>query len=311
MKKRKTKALVLFSGGLDSILATKVLTEQGIKVVALSFKSYFFGSRQAQKAAKNLRIKLRIIDFSKKHLKIVKSPKYGYGKSMNPCIDCHILMLKEAKKIMRKEKFDFIATGEVLGERPMSQNRRTLNVIEKKSSLTGFLLRPLSAKLFKETIPEEKGLVNREKLSDISGRSRKKQIELAKKFKIKEYPTPAGGCLLTDLEFGKRIKELLKKCPKCKNSDIRLLKYGRHFWKNKTVIIVGRDEKENKEIRKLIKKKDILLEIRNYGSPLTLVRSCGKNNISDKTLKLAKNLTQHYSTKARNQEDVKFRIKVL
>lgn len=306
---KKTKALVLLSGGLDSILAVKTLTEQNIKVVGLTFKSYFFDSSLAEKAARELGIKLKIVDFSKEHFKMLKSPKHGYGKSMNPCIDCHALMFKTAKKIMKKEKFDFVATGEVLGERPMSQNRNALDVIEKESSLSGYLLRPLSAKLLKKTIPEKKGLVDREKLLDISGRSRKRQIELARRWGIKEYPTPAGGCLLTYLEFGEKLKELLKKYPKCKDFDVVLLRYGRHSWIDDVRVIIGRNEKENKTIKKLAKKGDILIEMKNYTGPLTLIRNYGKKKISPEILEKVKDSTKYYSTKARDKKDVKFLIK--
>jgi len=307
--KKKTKSLILLSGGLDSILAVKTLMEQNIKVVGLTFKSFFFDSSLAEKAARKLGIELKVVDFSKEHFKIVKTPKHGYGKSMNPCIDCHILMLKTAKKIMKKEKFDFVATGEVLGERPMSQNRNALEVIEKESSLTGYLLRPLSAKLLKETVVEKKGLVSRAELLDINGRSRKRQIELAKKWGIKEYPTPAGGCLLTDLEFSNKLKELLKRCPRNKDSDVILLKYGRHFWLDNIRVVVGRNKEENKTIRNLAKKSDILIEVKKYPGPLTLVRSYRKGKISPEILEKFKDLTKYYSAKARDKKDVKFLIK--
>jgi len=277
---KKTKALVLLSGGLDSILAVKILEAQGVKIKGLGFKSYFFNEKLAKKAAKELNIPIKIIDLSKEHLNLVKKPKYGYGKGMNPCIDCHILMLKKAKNIMLKEKFDLVATGEVLGERPMSQNLKSLKLIEKKSGLKGYLLRPLSAKLLEPTIPEKKGLIERKKLLDISGRSRKRQLKLAKKFKIKSYPSPAGGCLLTDLEFSKKLKDLFEKYPRCQGNDIELLKLGRHFWQDKVKIIVGRNEEENKKIRKLAKRADVLIEMENYPGPLTLVRSYSKRKIS-------------------------------
>jgi len=296
---KKAKALVLLSGGLDSILAAKILKNQGIKVTALSFKSYFFNTVAAEKAAKNLKIPLKIIDFSKEHLEMVKNSKYGYGKTINPCIDCHILMLKKAKGIMKKEKFDLVATGEVVGERSMSQSLPALKLIEKESSLKGYLLRPLSAKLLEETVPEKKGLISRERLLNISGRSRNKQIALAKKWKIKWYPTPAGGCLLTDLEFGKRLKELFARYPKCDGNDIKLLKLGRHFWVAKVKIIVGRNEKENKKIEKLAKRGDILIEMKNYPGPLTFIRNYSKKKIIQKVIKKAQDLTQHYSVRTR------------
>lgn len=306
---KKVRALVLFSGGLDSILTVKILQEQGIEVKTLSFKSYFFGAEQAKKAAKNLKIPLKIIDISKEHLEVVKKPKYGYGKGMNPCIDCHILMLKRAKEMMRKEGFDFVATGEVLGERPMSQNKRALKLIEKESSLKGLLLRPLSARLLKETIPEKKGWVNREKFLDISGRSRKRQIALAKKWKIKYYPNPAGGCLLTDLEFSKRLRELFERCPSCGENDIALLKLGRHFWQGFVKIIVGRDHQENLRLKKLAKKGDILIELKQIPGPMTLVRSYSKSKVSEKIIEKAKAKTKYYSVKARNKKNVRFSIK--
>jgi len=312
---KKVKALVLLSGGLDSILATKILKNQRIRITALSFKSYFFNEKQAQRAAKELRVPLRIIDFSKEHLKMVKKPKYGYGKNMNPCIDCHILMLKKAKEIMegkkpfgklRATKFHFVATGEVLGERPMSQNKKALDLIEKESSLRGYLLRPLSAKLLKPTIPEKLGLVDRNKLLDISGRSRKKQLELAKKFKLKDFPAPAGGCLLTDPEFSKRLRKLFEISPDCRRNDIELLKLGRHFSENTTKIVIGRNEDENGKIKKIAQKGDVLIEMENYSGPLTLVRNYQKTKVSKPILERAKKLTQYYSTKARNKKDVKF-----
>ncbi len=305
---KKTKALFLFSGGLDSMVGVELLKKQYIDVTGLTFKSYFFDALQAKKAARQLGIKLKVVDFSKEHLKIVKSPRYGYGQSMNPCIDCHLLMLKFAKKIMKEEGFDFVATGEVLGERPMSQNKSALFLLEKESSLSGYLLRPLSAKLLAETIPEQKGLVRREKLLDISGRSRKRQIELAKKFKIKEYPAPAGGCLLTDLEFGKRLKELLKRCSRTSDSDIYLLRYGRHFWKKKTLLVVGRNEKENKAIKRLAQKGDILIEMENYPGPSVLLRHYDKGKVALEILKFAQDLVQYYSTKARGKKDVEFKV---
>jgi len=313
---KKIRALVLFSGGLDSILAAKVLRNQGVKITAISFKSYFFDGKIAQKAAKRFKIPLKVIALSKEHLNLVKNPKHGYGKSMNPCIDCHILMLRKAKEIMTKgkvsfgklrtTKFHFVATGEVLGERPMSQNRKALEIIEKESGLQGYLLRPLSAKLLKPTVPEKMDWVSRKKLLNISGRSRKRQIALAKKWKFREYPTPAGGCLLTDMEFGKRLKELFKIHPGCDGSDVELLKLGRHFIFGKAKVIVGRNQEENKEIKKFVRKKDILIEMKNYPGPSTLIRTYDRGKISPRVIQKAKSLTQDYSTKARDKKDVRF-----
>ena len=268
------KGLVLFSGGLDSILVVKIFQKEQIKVTGLHFVSYFFDNReQINKLAKNLKIKLKTVDFSEEHLKIVKDPRYGYGKAVNPCIDCHILMFKKAKEIMKAEGFNFIATGEVLGERPMSQNKKALALIEKKSGLEDYLLRPLSAKLLKPTIVEKKKLVNRDNLFDISGRSRKKQLALAKKWKIKNYPMPAGGCLLTDRQFAQRFQSLLKKWPDCQGDDVLLLKIGRHFWLDDNLILVGRDKEDNQKIEKLAQKGDLLIKPKDFSGPTILVRS--------------------------------------
>jgi tRNA U34 2-thiouridine synthase MnmA/TrmU len=303
------KALVLLSGGLDSILAAVTLKRQGIGVTALSFESYFFNSNDAKKAAKVLKIPLRTVDLSRDQLAVVKKPKHGYGKNINPCIDCHILMLKKAKAIMKKEKFDFVATGEVLGERPMSQNRKSLDLIEKEAGLKGYLLRPLSAQLLPETVPEKKGLIDRKKFFDIVGRSRKKQIALAKLWKIKSYPSPAGGCLLTDINFSKRLKELLSVCPKPQANDLDLLRLGRHFVFGRTKIVLGRNKQENRTIEKAKKKGDILIEMVIYPGPTALIRPYSSRKINPQEIQKAERLVQSYAAKARDEKDVKFRIK--
>ncbi len=293
IKNTRIRALVLFSGGLDSILVVKILQKQNIDVAGISFVSYFFKENFAKKAAKNLNIKFKIVDFSDEHLAMVKNPRYGYGKAINPCIDCHILMLKKAKGIMKKGKFDFVATGEVLGQRPMSQNKQALELIKKESGLKDYLLRPLSAKLLEPTIMEKQGLIDKNKLLDISGRSRKKQIALSKKWGIKKYPSPAGGCCLTDLQFAKRFREMLKYWPGCEGNDIKLLKLGRHFWQKKNLIIVGRDEEDNKEIKKASIKGDILIEPKAFSGPTIIIRS--KIKILKQNLVKAKELMFRYS----------------
>jgi len=298
-KRSESSALVLLSGGLDSILVVKILQEQQVDVTGLTFVSYFFNADLAKKAADKLKVKLEIVDFSDEHLKMVKGPCYGYGKAMNPCIDCHLLMLKKAKKIMKEKGFDFVATGEVLGERPMSQNKSALELIKKESGLKGYLLRPLSAKLLSLTIAEQKGLIDRDKFFDISGRSRKRQMALAKEYKIKEYPTPAGGCLLTDLQFGQRLRELLSHWPSAQGKDIQLLKLGRHFWVEDDRIIVGRNEQENKQIEKLTQKGDVLIEPKEFAGPTILIRS--KKEISEGLLIKAKELMMKYSPKLRKK----------
>ncbi|TSC95341.1 MAG: Thiamine biosynthesis protein-like protein [Parcubacteria group bacterium Athens1014_10] len=310
IKKKKIRAIVLFSGGLDSILAIKILEKQKIEILALIFESYFFNGEEAEKIAKELKFNFRIFDFSEEHLKMVKNPKYGYGRAMNPCVDCHALMLKKAKEIMEKEKFDFVATGEVLGERPMSQNAGALKLIEKQSALDGYLIRPLSAKLLIESIPEKSGWIKRSELLDISGRSRKRQIALAEEFAIKNYPSPAGGCLLTESAFGERLKKLLINCPNCGGNDIELLKSGRHLWENGAKIIIGRNKDENEKLGESAKKGDILIQLKDYPGPLTIIRNYQKGKIKKEILDKARELTQYYSLKARNKKDLKFKEKI-
>lgn len=226
----KVRALVLLSGGLDSILAVKLLLEQGIAVEAVNFRTNFCGPSKARPAAKMLGVSLREVNIRHDFLAVLKKPKYGYGAGMNPCIDCHALMLKKAAEIMRQERYDFVATGEVLGERPMSQHLKALKIVEREAGLEGYLLRPLSAKLLEPTTPELDGRVSREKLLDISGRSRKIQMELAEQFGIKDYPTPAGGCALTQAGFSGRLKELMTHKPDFTPEDVDLIRFGRHFW---------------------------------------------------------------------------------
>lgn len=304
---KKVRALVLCSGGLDSTLAIKILEKQKIEVLALIFKSYFFSGKPAVKMAEEFNLPFRIFDFSEEHLKMVKNPKHGYGRAMNPCIDCHTLMLKKAGEIMLEEKFDFVATGEVLGERPMSQNLGALKVIEKQSGLYDYLLRPLSAKLLDPIAPERLKLINRDELLNISGRSRKRQMALAEELGIRNYPSPAGGCLLTDAIFGKRLEKIFEKDPDCGANDIELLKLGKHFWEEGSKIILGRNEEENKKLRDLTATGDILIELVDFNGPTAMIRSYQSGKIDNKAIERAKELTQYYSIKARGKKDLRFK----
>jgi tRNA U34 2-thiouridine synthase MnmA/TrmU len=303
------KALILLSGGLDSTLAAKLLIEQKIGLTGLVFKSYFFGPSRAKKAAVFLQIPLLVVDFSKKHLQMVKSPKYGRGRAMNPCIDCHLLMFSLAKKIMEEEGFAFVASGEVLGQRPMSQNRPALGLIARESGLAGYLLRPLSARLLPETVPEKKGWLDRKKLLAISGRSRKKQIALAKKFGLVGYSQPAGGCLLTEQEFSRKLAKLLEIFPKAKGNDIELLKRGRHFFSGKVKLIVGRNEEENQKLEAFARPGDIILALKEVPGPTVLIRNYGRAKAVDRALAKAKDLILKYSAKAAAAGKLDFLIK--
>ena len=267
-----TKAIGLLSGGLDSRLAVRVLLDQGITVLGLSFVTPFFSSKNAEAAARQLKIPLRIINFTDEHLAMVRNPKHGYGSNMNPCIDCHALMLRQAGEIMGKEGFNFIFTGEVLGERPMSQNRSSLMLVAKESGYRDYVLRPLSARLLPETKPELEGKVDRSKLLDMSGRGRKRQIELARHYGLSDYPNPASGCLLTDPGFSKRLKDIFKYNPNLTVRDLEFLKYGRHFRLNETTkLIVGRNQSENEGLLTLADPADTVVHIADYPGPIAVL----------------------------------------
>jgi tRNA-specific 2-thiouridylase len=274
------KAIALLSGGLDSTLAAKVVLEQGIELEALNFLTVFCTCTNhgetclaSQKAVNALGIPLKVFNVSEAYLNVVKHPKHGYGRNMNPCIDCRIFMMKKAKAYMEETVASFIVTGEVLGERPMSQRRDAMRLIEKEADLDGLILRPLSAKLLPPSIPEKEGWVDREKLLKIQGRSRKPQIQLAEHFGIRDYPCPAGGCLLTDPGFAKRMKDLILYHPDLLLNDVHLLKLGRHFRLSpKLKLVVGRNEEENQKIQTFSREGDILLRLARYPGPLSLLR---------------------------------------
>lgn len=266
------KAIGLFSGGLDSMLACCVLREQGIELLALTFTTPFFGADVARRAAKDLDLPLEVLDITERHMVIVKDPPSGYGKNMNPCIDCHALMLAIAGEKMEAEGFDFLFTGEVLGERPMSQNRGSLNRVANRSGYKGRILRPLSARLLDPTLPEEEGKVDRSRLLDLSGRGRTRQFELAAAYGIREYPTPAGGCRLTDPAYSQRLKDLFAHDADPPPSWIRSLALGRHFWVAPGCkVVVGRNHRENLALEKLAEEGVVQLGGREFRGPRVLL----------------------------------------
>ncbi|MDF1536532.1 MAG: hypothetical protein P1S46_08540 [bacterium] len=269
---KTVSALGLLSGGLDSMLAAELLRRQGVQVTAVIFTTPFFGSARGEAAARRLGIPCRVEDITVDHLVMVKAPKYGYGKNMNPCIDCHAMMFARAGDLMKQLDADFLFSGEVLGQRPMSQNIRALGLVEKTSGYEGLLLRPLSAKLLPGTEPENMGLVDREALLDIQGRSRKRQMELAGQWGIQEYPNPGGGCLLTDPGFSVRLRDLFDHMPDAGATDVERLKYGRHFrLPGGTRVVVGRHREDNEALELLAGPGDILLKHDGVPGPLTLL----------------------------------------
>ena len=308
------KAIALLSGGLDSTLAVRVVLDQGIEVEALNFMTLFCrctakGSTclASQKAARTLGIGLQVFNISEEFLEVVKHPKYGYGKNINPCLDCRILTFKKGREYMNQNGASFIVTGEVLGQRPMSQRREAMRIIERESDLQGLILRPLSAKLLPLTVPEKKTWVSRERLLAITGRSRKPQIKLASDYGINDYPCPAGGCLLTDPGFALRMKDLMKNKPDFSLNDVQLLKLGRHFRLTPLAkVVVGRNEEENGKILSLAKEGDTILEVKNFPGPLALARG----EVDHQVILQSAIVTAIYS-KAKFQPEVEVEYRVI
>ncbi|MDJ0882747.1 MAG: tRNA 4-thiouridine(8) synthase ThiI [Desulfobacterales bacterium] len=274
VEKKAVRALGLCSGGLDSMLAGLVLRQQGIDVAWITFETPFFSADKARAAARQTGIPLTVREITPDYLRMLRNPPCGYGKHMNPCMDCHALMFRMAGEWMQKHGYDFLFSGEVVGQRPMSQTKTSLRYVEKHSGFDGYILRPLSARNLPATIPEQRGWVDRERLLDLSGRSRKPQIQLAAEFGITEYPTPAGGCLLTDPGYARRLKDLFAHQAHTSNQDLELLKHGRHFRLDaSTKIIVGRTQKDNQRIEALHDNDaDIHLKLKDFPGPFVAVR---------------------------------------
>jgi tRNA-specific 2-thiouridylase len=302
---RQIKALGLSSGGLDSILSALLLKEQGIDVTWISFETPFFSSLSAQKASRQTNIKLITQEITKEYMEMMKAPKGGFGKNMNPCMDCHTLMFAMAGIRMKEEGFDFLFSGEVLGQRPKSQTKNALRYVEKNSGFDGNLLRPLSAKCLPETKMEQEGLVDRERLMDITGRSRKVQMQMAKGYGIKDYPSPAGGCLLTDKIFSNRLRDLLYVQKTEETRLLHLLKYGRHFrLNNESKLIVGRSKHDNQQIISWHDKRyDIRLRHAKMAGPDAVLIG----NFSQESINTAAQITAGY-TKSKPGETAEIKV---
>lgn len=292
------KALALFSGGLDSSLAIKLVQKQGIEVIALNFVSHFFGGKneKADNMAKQLGVKLEYVDFSKIHTELVKNPPSGRGKNMNPCIDCHALMFEKAGELLEQYGASFLISGEVLGQRPMSQNFSSLNRVKKLSGidLEDLIVRPLCAKLLPITKPEELGWIDREQLMDINGRSRKIQLELVEKWGIVEYPTPGGGCMLTEPNYSKRLRTLEEDgfLEDQYSHLFHLAKRGRFFrLESGKYLFVGREKEDNFKLSEY--KEYGTLYIAGAGTPGPAI--VGYGDLSEDQIILAQNLFSRYS----------------
>jgi tRNA U34 2-thiouridine synthase MnmA/TrmU len=319
-----TKAVALLSGGLDSNLAIRMVQEQGVEVEAIAVKTPFCDfdcgkgcGHRVQEVALELGIKLKTVYFGEEYLKMLKNPKYGYGSGMNPCIDCRGMMYNAAKEQMEKTGADFIITGEVLGQRPMSQNGNALKIIEDETQTNGKIVRPLSFRHLPITEAESKGLIKREKMGDIKGRSRKGQLQLAKKFDISDPPNAAGGCLLTDPAFSIRVRDLYDHTTKGipDMNDIELLKIGRHFrLSDNTKLIVGRNKMENEILDSLKLDDDIIIEVSNYTGPTCILRTkkqllTSSLSSAEKEIEIAASTALRYSDSPKDKlSSVKIKI---
>ncbi|MGM0508428.1 MAG: tRNA (5-methylaminomethyl-2-thiouridylate)-methyltransferase [Fusobacteriota bacterium] len=294
------RALALWSGGLDSSLAIKVIQQQGIEVIALNFDSYFFGGKNPnmEKWAEELGCKLEYIDFKEIHRKITENPPSGYGKNMNPCIDCHALMMEKAIELLEKYDAKFVITGEVLGQRPMSQNYQSLKQVAKLSKSADLIVRPLSGKLLPPTLPEEKGWIKREKLEDIQGRTRKRQFELAEKLGVTDYPDPGGGCLLTDPNYSTKLK-ILKDDERFDNGYIfEAIQLGRMYrFDQGKYIVIGRGEEENIKLSEYKDNADIFVKGDTTPGPTIL----GFGDFNEQNVEDIKTIFARYS-KTKGQE---------
>ena len=287
----KIKALALVSGGLDSLLAAKLIKDQGIEVIGVHFKIPFC-KLDIRKSFPDIGIKLLEFDLGTEFLSLIENPRYGFGSNLNPCIDCKILMLAKAKELLSELKANFVVTGEVLGQRPMSQTKQALKLIKHRSGLEDLLLRPLSAQFFPPSLPEREGWVRRDKLLNFNGRMRTPQMQLAKKLGISKYANPAGGCLLTDPCFSKRLEELLRH-EELNLDNLALLKVGRHFRiEKKSRLVVGRNEGDNKLLMQLARPGDYLFfPQKDLAGPTSLARGL----MTQELILLSSQITSAYS----------------
>ena len=307
-EKEKKKVVALLSGGLDSQLAVRMMQEQGFEVSAVAIKTPFCDfdcgrgcGFEIRERSDDLNVNLKTVYLGDEYIEMLKNPKHGIGAGFNPCVDCRTMMFDAAKKHMEEIGAEFIISGEVLGQRPMSQHGPALRTIEKDSDLVGKIVRPLSAGLLPETIPEKEGLIKRENLGMIRGRTRRNQLEMAKKYGIENPPNAGGGCLLTEPQFGIKAKDLFSHTENPTINDIDLLKIGRHFrLDEQTKFIVGRNKDENEMIKAIALPGDILLEAKDFVGPVSILR--GSN--AKEHLKFASAVTLRYSDAPNNEQAI-------
>ncbi|MGY5148442.1 MAG: tRNA (5-methylaminomethyl-2-thiouridylate)-methyltransferase [Candidatus Nitrosopumilus sp. bin_68KS] len=305
-EKEKKKVVALLSGGLDSQLAVRMMQEQGFDVSAVAIKTPFCDfdcgrgcGFEIRERADDLNVNLKTVYLGDEYIEMLKHPKHGIGAGFNPCVDCRTMMFDAAKKHMEEIGAEFIISGEVLGQRPMSQHAPSLSIIEKESGLVGKIVRPLSAGLLPETDPEKEGLIKRENLGMIRGRTRRNQLEMAKKYGIENPPNAGGGCLLTEPQFGIKAKDLFEHVETPTINDIDLLKIGRHFrLDEETKFVVGRNKDENEMIKAIALPGDILLEAKDHLGPVSILR--GKNAKSH--VGFAASVTLRYSDAPKSQD---------
>lgn len=292
--------VALFSGGLDSIIAAKVVQEQGRTVKALHFTSPFFGKpHRIPEWQEMYGIDIEAVDVGDEYARLMQGPPHGFGKVLNPCIDCKILMLRRAKLRMLELGAKAIISGEVVGQRPMSQRRDALNIISRDAEVRDYLVRPLCAQRLTPTPPEEAGVLDRERLLNISGRGRKSQLALAETYKLPEIPTPAGGCMLAEVESAKRYWPVLKWSESPAANDFEMANLGRQFWKGDSWLTVGRDQEDNTRIEELAAAGDLLFKVKDFPGPLCLGRQWPGRPWRPETVREAAALTARYSAKAR------------
>ena len=307
-EKEKKKVVALLSGGLDSQLAVRMMQEQGFDVSAVAIKTPFCDfdcgrgcGFEIRERADDLNVNLKTVYLGDEYIEMLKNPKHGVGAGFNPCIDCRAMMFGAAKKHMDEIGAEFIISGEVLGQRPMSQHAPALRTIEKESGLVGKIVRPLSAGLLPETDPEKEGLIRRENLGMIKGRTRRNQLQMAKEYGIENPPNAGGGCLLTDRQFGIKAKDLFGHTVTPTINDVDLLKVGRHFrLDEETKLVVGRNKDENEMIKAIALQGDILLEAKEHVGPVSILR--GKT--AESHIKFASAVTLRYSDAPKEKEGI-------